>query len=124
MVKDMPVPPTQLMTLASKIDAYSIAIAALRRIVGPDYNMPTPPGVEVEPEIYAFRALSEAYLTSRETFEVTRAQYEHDFMTWHTDTLARADALFRGDPIPGVVAQVMPTAATPEWVEPATPDSE
>jgi hypothetical protein len=112
-------PMERLTALQRHLEVTSKAIAAYEPIIrteGDGYELPDYMRAAAE----AHSHLVNSYLLAREDFEKVRAQFEHDFMTWHVDTLAGTDANYRlGAPnqAPAHVAASVPGYVPPGWAE-------
>jgi hypothetical protein len=116
-MKELPAfPHERLYMLANHMEATANAIASL----GPLMQYGSAGGELAESVATGHAALVDSYLGAREEFESLRAQFEHDFMTWHVDTLAGTDANYRlGAPnqAPAQAAPPVPGYVPPKWAE-------
>lgn len=97
----MPQPFPRIDTLAQRLHHYAIAINVLAAVQDkglfvPGEQLPDD-AVRMHDQLEALKA---EYLMTREEFEKLRANYEHDFMTWHTTATSAADRLFTGEGAP------------------------
>lgn len=118
---NMPKPDLRIAELAERLSCLSQAIAALRPItLAPAATQPPiPPGMKLDEGTLtgnAANALRELYLDAREEFEKRRADFEHQFMTWHSMELGDADARFDGAPRGMPSNRVDVGKGEPEWV--------
>lgn len=114
---NMPKPDFRIAELAERLSCLSAAIAALRPItLAPlPTQPPIPPGMKLDEGTRtgnAANALRELYLDAREEFEKLRADFEHQFMTWHSELVGAADMRFTGD---GLTGQIVGNKKEPEW---------
>lgn len=108
----IPIPNERLQVLADRILAYSVAVNALDRVQGKSLATGEAiAGDEVSMK-NQLEVLKEQYLVFREEFQKMRADYEHQFMTWHTELVDVADKRFTGHAAPSPWK-----GKVPEWAD-------
>jgi hypothetical protein len=114
---DMPIPNPRIAVLAARLVHYSIAIDAISQV---QEAYMFPPGDTVPDDVLRvkthYEILKDEYNTIRNEFEKLRADYEHKFMTWHTDIVAVADGRVIGN-VPAAPHGKPWSGKVPEWAD-------